>query len=111
MAEDMNVVGLRQQHGRIRAMFERVEDAAQRDQRLQAFEQPRRFLAVHETAEETVVHPSARRHGEAVIVDARLAEEHDAKEVLAHAESEEREKIPAAPRAPGELGDGDHGQV
>src|SRR6185436_5305958 len=48
----------------------------------------RQLLAVHETAEEMVVHPRARRDikdGDA-IVDARLQEEHDAKEQLANLE-------------------------
>lgn len=109
---------LLEQHGRIREMFGRVE-AATGKERQQAFEQLRRFLAVHETAEEMVVHPSARRHGAGDIVDARLAEEHDAKEVLSaldgmdtvdpgfdvrlealrdmvltHAENEERDEFP-----------------
>ncbi|MEX2036437.1 MAG: ATP-binding cassette domain-containing protein, partial [Xanthobacteraceae bacterium] len=35
-----------------------------------------------ETAEEMVVHPAMRRFGANDVVDARLAEEHDAKEVL-----------------------------
>jgi hemerythrin-like domain-containing protein len=44
----------------------------------------RQLLAVHETAEEMVVHPRARgelSHGDE-IVDARLKEEHDAKAQL-----------------------------
>jgi len=81
----------------------------------------RATLAVHETAEEMIVHPAARRvGGEAErVVQARLAEERDAKEmlsdlekltpsdsgfgaklatfqqaVLRHAEAEERELFP-----------------
>src|SRR5581483_4611816 len=48
------------------------------------FAQLRQLLAVHETAEEMVVHPRVRREVDAIdsIVDARLEEEHEAKELL-----------------------------
>ena len=107
------------QHRRIREMFAEVERADGRD-RQDRFEELRRFLAVHETAEELVVHPrvSEQDRGRAV-VDARLAEERWAKvllheldsmdtgdtsfpdklanlrtAVMAHADSEEREELP-----------------
>lgn len=53
--------------------------------REKAFLELRQLLAVHETAEEMVVHPRARREvdGGDQIVEARLAEEHEAKEQLA----------------------------
>jgi hypothetical protein len=60
------------------------DDVRQRD-----FGALRRLLALHETAEEEIVHPLARRaivHGEAVIV-ARLAEEKEAKTILAELET------------------------
>jgi iron-sulfur cluster repair protein YtfE (RIC family) len=46
------------------------------------------LLAVHETAEEMIVHPRVRREVDASdsIVDARLEEEHDAKELLSSIE-------------------------
>ncbi len=49
----------------------------------------RQLLAVHETAEEMVVHPRVRRELKAgdTIVDARLHEEHDSKEQLSKLES------------------------
>lgn len=56
--------------------------------RQEAFDRLRRLLAVHETAEEQIVHPRARRildDGQQVIDD-RLQEEHDAKQVLAELE-------------------------
>jgi hemerythrin superfamily protein len=79
-----------------------------------------RLLAVHETAEEELVHPAVRAaDGGEPVVDARVAEEHRAKEllstmdkigpdadgfdtllvqlrddVIAHAEHEEREEFP-----------------
>ena len=75
---------LEQQHARIRELFALVRSTSG-DQRRALFDDLRRlraFLAVHETAEEMVVHPSARKHGANDVVDARLAEEHDAKRVL-----------------------------
>jgi hemerythrin superfamily protein len=74
---------LMRQHHHIRDLFAEVENAAA-DARAEAFRRLVRLLAVHETAEEEVVHPSARRafeEGERV-VDDRLAEERAAKEKL-----------------------------
>jgi hemerythrin superfamily protein len=110
---------LKQQHQRIRNMFDDVEQAVGKE-RQERFEQLRRFLAVHETAEELVVHPrTGDVAGGKSVVDARLAEERSAKEllseldgmdagdssfspkfaalrtaVLAHAESEEQHEFP-----------------
>ncbi|WP_420802579.1 hemerythrin domain-containing protein [Streptomyces cavernae] len=82
--EDDDVVTLlMQQHNHIRDLFAEVENARAGD-RAEAFRRLVRFLAVHETAEEEVVHPSARRllkDGEQV-VDDRLEEERAAKEKL-----------------------------
>ncbi|GGM09700.1 hemerythrin [Streptomyces fumigatiscleroticus] len=84
-AVDDDVVGLlMRQHGDIRNLFDEVE-ASQGDARRDAFRRLVRLLAVHETAEEEVVHPFARRAtagGEGVVED-RLAEERAAKEALA----------------------------
>lgn len=71
------------QHQEIRRLFEDVKKQQGRA-REEAFEKLSRFLAVHETAEEEVVHPLARRvieNGDRVI-DARLEEENEAKRVL-----------------------------
>jgi hemerythrin superfamily protein len=96
-------------------------DKKKGDQRAEAFGRLRRLLAVHETAEEEIVHPVARRslkNGHKVI-DARLEEENAGKKmlralemmgpsatgfdalfaefrtaVLEHAEREEREEFP-----------------
>lgn len=110
---------LKEQHERIRTMFDAV-GRVHGEARKERFEELRRFLAVHETAEELVVHPRARMGvGGNDVVDARLAEEHSAKEVLArldemdpsdsdftptlaqlrsavleHADSEERDEFP-----------------
>ena len=82
-SEQHDVVDLLlQQHQRIREMFDAVE-SAHGEERKDRFEELRRFLAVHETAEELVVHPRARiAEGGNEVVDARLAEEHSAKEIL-----------------------------
>jgi hemerythrin superfamily protein len=72
------------QHQQIKDLFERVT-AARGDERRDAFTSLRRLLAVHETAEEEVVHPRAREaldDGDEV-VDARLQEENEAKQTLA----------------------------
>ncbi|MGW5055305.1 hemerythrin domain-containing protein [Actinokineospora sp. NPDC004072] len=71
------------QHMRIRDLFTEVESATGAA-REEAFRELVRLLAVHETAEELVVHPEARRvmeGGDAVVED-RLVEEQAAKELL-----------------------------
>ncbi|MGW3683079.1 hemerythrin domain-containing protein [Streptomyces prasinus] len=84
-AKDDDVVSLlMRQHGDIRNLFDEVE-ATEGEERRDAFRRLVRLLAVHETAEEEVVHPFARRAspgGEQVVKD-RLAEEKAAKETLA----------------------------
>lgn len=72
------------QHARIEQLFREVLDA-QGEQRRQRFEELVRLLAVHETAEEEVIHPLARSRIDAgaEVVQARLAEERMAKELLA----------------------------
>ncbi|MDL4814359.1 hemerythrin domain-containing protein [Actinomadura opuntiae] len=73
---------LRAQHGRIRDLFDEVIHSEGRE-RKEAFRALVRLLAVHETAEEEIVHPAARRlPGGEGIVDDRLAEEREAKELL-----------------------------
>jgi hemerythrin superfamily protein len=78
------VTFLIEQHQQIRQLFAKVE-AAHSQEREQAFLDLRRMLAIHETAEEEVVHPRARRElvGGEYVVDASLAEEHAAKELIA----------------------------
>ncbi|MFJ4778112.1 hemerythrin domain-containing protein [Streptomyces sp. NPDC088762] len=83
-APDTDVVALlMRQHGDIRNLFDEVEAAAG-DERRDAFHRLVRLLAVHETAEEEVVHPFVRRAvpGGAEVVEDRLAEEEAAKEAL-----------------------------
>jgi len=78
---------LKAQHNQIKELFGQVL-SAQGTAREDAFVALRRLLAVHETAEEEVVHPRARKElddGEQ-IVSARLGEENEAKKVLAELE-------------------------
>ena len=73
---------LKEQHNLIKDMFEEVLSASDAKAREKAFVELRQLLAVHETAEEMVVHPRARHEiadGDE-IVDALLQEEHEAKE-------------------------------
>ncbi|MGW5663208.1 hemerythrin domain-containing protein [Streptomyces sp. NPDC003758] len=72
------------QHGDIRNLFDEVEQSAGEERR-DAFRRLVRLLAVHETAEEEVIHPFARRalSGGDQVVEDRLAEERAAKETLA----------------------------
>lgn len=71
------------QHGMIRNLFDEVEQAPA-GKRADAFTRLVRLLAVHETAEEEILHPYARTKldgGDAVVED-RLEEEHEAKKLL-----------------------------
>ncbi|MFI5687427.1 hemerythrin domain-containing protein [Streptomyces sp. NPDC051636] len=84
-AKDADVVALlMRQHGDIRNLFDEVEQN-KGEERRDAFRRLVRLLAVHETAEEEVVHPFARRAlpGGEQVVEERLAEERAAKETLA----------------------------
>jgi len=78
---------LKSQHQQIKAGFEHVL-AASGEERKQAFMHLRQLMAVHETAEEEVVHPVARKAlaaGEGLIQQ-RLDEENEAKKVLTELE-------------------------
>jgi hemerythrin superfamily protein len=75
------------QHSQIRDLFDEVENSLG-ENRKDAFDRLVRLLAVHETAEEEIIHPLARRAlpGGEEIVDDRLEEERQAKEKLARLE-------------------------
>lgn len=83
-ANDKDVVELLlEQHEHIRKMFTAVEASAG-EPKQEKFEELRRFLAVHETAEELVTHPYARTaEGGNNVVDALLEEETASKTLLA----------------------------
>jgi hemerythrin superfamily protein len=85
---DEVVAFLKAQHNLIEDMFDEVLLASDPHAREKPFVELRQLLAVHETAEEMVVHPRVRREADAgdAIVDARLAEEHEAKELLSQIE-------------------------
>lgn len=118
--ENEDVIALlHRQHDEIRQLFTALE-TAEGHRRRDLFRDLVRMLAVHETAEEEVVHPEVRSlHGGGQVVEARVGEEHRAKrllvtltemgpeaegfdtllvqlreDVLAHAEHEEREEFP-----------------
>lgn len=86
---DEVVAFLKAQHDLIEDMFDEVLHASDPKAREKPFVELRQLLAIHETAEEMVVHPRARRDGGDAgdaIVDARLKEEHEAKELLSRIE-------------------------
>jgi hemerythrin superfamily protein len=85
---DEVIAFLKAQHNLIEDMFDQVLHATDPKAREKPFVQLRQLLAVHETAEEMVVHPRVRREVDAIdsIVDARLEEEHEAKELLSRIE-------------------------
>jgi len=71
------------QHEQIKSLFAQTLSSSG-EARERAFVELRRLLAVHETVEEEIVHPRAKRkiaNGKAV-VGQRLEEEHEAKTVL-----------------------------
>lgn len=75
---------LKAQHQTIKALFIETLDAPDAAAQEKAFNQLRALLAVHETAEEMMVHPRVRRKvdGGDRIVAERLHEEHDSKVAL-----------------------------
>jgi hemerythrin superfamily protein len=82
------VAFLKEQHTQIEAGFSTVL-SSRGETRKNAFFALRRLLAVHETAEEEIVHPAARKalpDGD-IVADARLEEENAAKQVLAALEN------------------------
>lgn len=79
---------LTEQHEAIKRLFVETLDAPDAAAQEKSFDALRTMLAVHETAEEMMVHPRVRRKvaGGPDIVAARLAEEHDSKVALAEIE-------------------------
>ncbi|WP_169950972.1 hemerythrin domain-containing protein [Microbispora sp. H11081] len=69
------------QHEQIKTMFMEVA-ASQGDRKRELFNDLVRLLAVHEAAEEQVVHPAARSTAGDGVVEARLREEDEAKHAL-----------------------------
>lgn len=71
------------QHHQIKALFDQTLSASGKG-REESFIRLRQLLAVHETVEEEIVHPRAKRRiaNGGAVVDERLHEEHEAKTVL-----------------------------
>ncbi|HEX5541520.1 MAG TPA: hemerythrin domain-containing protein [Micromonospora sp.] len=118
-AQQQDVVDLlKSQHEQIKSLFSQIK-SAQGTQKRDRFHELVRLLAVHETAEEQVVHPEARQSAGDQVIQARLREEKEAKQALSelydmgvdnpqfdskmdafakavieHAEREEREEFP-----------------
>ncbi|RUL94855.1 hemerythrin domain-containing protein [Verrucosispora sp. FIM060022] len=79
---DQDVIDLLvDQHEQIRSLFAEVRES-EGEAKQQAFQDLVRLLAVHESAEEQVVHPAARADAGDAVVDARLREESEAKREL-----------------------------
>ena len=85
-ADDL-IAAVLEDHATIRSLFDQVETSPGA-RRQELFERLVAILAVHETAEEQVVHPLGRRAGSDAdaVVDALLAEEDAGKEALAEIE-------------------------
>jgi hemerythrin superfamily protein len=77
---------LTDQHEQIRSLFSEAV-SAEGDARRDAFERLVRLLAVHETAEEEVVHPAVTFAGAPEVATARTVEEAEAKRMLAQLET------------------------
>jgi hemerythrin superfamily protein len=73
---------LLEQHSQVKSLFRQLA-GAEGVQKRELFEDLVRMLAVHESAEEQVVHPMARRDAGDDVVEARLHEESEAKDALA----------------------------
>jgi hemerythrin superfamily protein len=82
------VAAVLEDHDEIKTMMNDVAVSAPGDDRRERFEALVAKLAVHETAEEEVVHPLTRRTGDGAdaIVDERLQEESKGKRALAELE-------------------------
>ncbi|MBO3739514.1 hemerythrin domain-containing protein [Actinoplanes flavus] len=80
--QDQDVVDLLiSQHNEIKDLFAEVKSTTG-DDRERAFHRLVRLLAVHESAEELVVHPASRQHSSGAVADACMREEGDAKREL-----------------------------
>src|SRR3954470_9933728 len=82
------VTFLKAQHQQIKELFSEVR-TTNGELRQNRFTELRRLLAVHETAEEEIVHPAARKAlpGGEAIVNTRLQEENKAKKALSAIEA------------------------
>lgn len=80
------VTMLREQHTTVRNLLDRVLSSTG-EQRRRVFDEVRELLARHETGEEMILRPMTRRvPGGETVADGRMAEENEAKKVLAKLE-------------------------
>jgi hemerythrin superfamily protein len=86
------------QHQQVKSLFATLR-STQGEAANEPFDELRKMLAVHETAEEEVVYPVMRSKGADDVVQARLAEEAEAKQALAALEK----MGPSSPKFAGEL--------
>jgi hemerythrin superfamily protein len=86
------------QHEQVKTMFGTLRNLRGETAR-EPFDNLRWMLAIHETAEEEIVYPALRSKGADDLVQARLAEEDEAKKALAGLEK----MGTSAPEFPGEL--------
>jgi hemerythrin superfamily protein len=86
------------QHEQVKTSFDTLRDL-RGDAAEAPFDDLRRLLAIHETAEEEIVYPALRSQGADDVVEARLAEEDEAKKALARLEK----MGTSAPQFAGEL--------
>ena len=86
------------QHQQVKSLFATLRTTSG-EAATEPFDELRKMLAVHETAEEEVIYPALRAAGADDIVEARLAEEDEAKKSLADLE----QMGPTAPQFPGAL--------
>jgi hypothetical protein len=81
MAQDDVVELLVRQHQQIRRLLQEVEGNAG-EVRAEVFARLRRFLAMHETIEQEIIHPLVRRRIGDQVIDARREEEYQGERVL-----------------------------
>ncbi len=80
--QDEDVIDLLlDQHNQIKELFAEIKSTTG-EHRKRAFHQLVRLLAVHESAEELIVHPASRHEASDAVVDACLHEENEAKREL-----------------------------
>ncbi|QIZ39755.1 hypothetical protein FDZ84_24330 [Saccharopolyspora sp. ASAGF58] len=96
---------LLEQHARIRGLFAEVKNA-QGEQKRNRFDELRALLAVHETAEELVLRPIAKKTAGDAEAEARNYEEEEANQVLAEHEKMDVNSTDVASRLCGCAGPG-----
>jgi hypothetical protein len=76
---------LTDQHEQVKELLPTVLDGSG-DERSKAFAEVRRYLALHETIEQTVIHPKAKKDVSSDVVDERISEEEEATDAITELE-------------------------